>query len=136
MWHMTPFFTVLLSGFIVMIIAATISISLVFAQTSDFNTGYSDGNQQGLSDRHSNVFHIGNVCINQSNSYCNGYLSGYLDGFFSTLPTSTHTTTRIIVHEEHPKCHDNMTDCGKKTPPTPPTPPPTPPCKKVNGTCV
>jgi hypothetical protein len=132
MWHMTPFFTVLLSGFIVMIIAATISISLVFAQTSDFNTGYSDGNQQGLSDRHSNVFHIGNVCINQSNSYCNGYLSGYLDGFFSTLPTSTHTTTRIIVHEEHPKCHDNMTDCGKKTPPTPPTPP----CKKVNGTCV
>ena len=132
MWHMTPFFTVLLSGFIVMIIAATISISLVFAQTSDFNTGYSDGNQQGLSDRHSNVFHIGNVCINQSNSYCNGYLSGYLDGFFSTLPTSTHTTTRIIVHEEHPKCHDNMTDCGKKTPPTPPTPS----CKKVNGTCV
>jgi hypothetical protein len=136
MWHMTPFFTVLLSGFIVMIIAATISISLVFAQTSDFQTGYSDGNQQGLSDRHANVFHIGNVCLNQSNSYCNGYLSGYLDGFFSTLPTSTHTTTRIIVHEEHPKCHDNMTDCGKKTPPTPPTPPPPPACKKVNGTCV
>jgi hypothetical protein len=34
------------------------------AQTSDFSTGYSDGNQQGLSDRHTNVFHIGNVCIN------------------------------------------------------------------------
>jgi hypothetical protein len=102
----------------------------VKAQTSDFTTGYSDGNQQGLSDRHSNVFHIGNICLNQSNSYCNG---GYLDGFFSTLPTNTHTTSGIIVHEEHPKCHDNMTDCGKKTPPTPP---PTPPCKKVNGTCV
>jgi hypothetical protein len=134
MWHMTPFFTVLLSCFIIMIIAAaTISISLVFAQSSDFTTGYSDGNQQGLSDRHSNVFHIGNVCINQSNSYCNGYLSGYLDGFFSTLPTSTHTTTIIRESSHHGKdggCHDNMTNCKPTPPPTPP------PCKKVNGTCA
>lgn len=98
-----------------MLITASVSISIAFAQTSDFQTGYSDGSQQGLSDRHSNVFRIGNICLNQSNSYCNGYLSGYLDGFFSTLPTSTHTTTRIIVHEEHPKCHDN----GNMTKPCP-----------------
>lgn len=136
MRHLTTFFIVLWTCLLVLIIAPTVSISLVFAQSSDFQTGYSDGNQQGLSDRHNHVFRIGNICLNQSNSYCNGYLSGYLDGFFSTLPTSTHTTTRIIVHEERPKCHDNMTDCGKKTPPTPPTPPPTPACKKVNGTCV
>ena len=136
MRHMTPFFTLLWSCFIIMILSATVSTSLAFAQTSDFQTGYSDGNQQGLSDRHNHVFRIGNICLNQSNSYCNGYLSRYLDGFFSTLSTSTHTTTRIIVHDEHPKCHDNITDCGKKTPPTPPTPPPTPACKKVNGTCV
>jgi len=97
---------------------------------SDFQTGYSDGNQQGLSNRHNHVFRIGNICLNQSNSYCNGYLSGYLDGFFSTLPLSTHTTT--IIHErERGGCHgDNCT----KIPPTPPVPPvpPTPP--KGNGT--
>ncbi len=136
---MTPFFMVLWTCFILMIISAIVSISLAFAQqTSDFTTGYSDGNAQGLSDRHSNVFHIGNVCLNQSNSYCNGYLSGYLDGFFSTLPTSTHTTT--IIRESHRGerggCHDG--NCTKPPSPIPPKPPiPTPPpCKKVNGTCV
>jgi hypothetical protein len=86
MWFMTPFFTVLYTCFFLMLITASVSISIAFAQTSDFQTGYSDGTQQGLSDRHSNVFRIGNICLNQSNSYCNGYLSGYLDGFFSTLP--------------------------------------------------
>src|SRR6266704_3012901 len=103
-------------------------IPTVKAQTSDFQTGYSDGNQQGLSDRHNHVFRIGNICLNQSNSYWNGYFSGYLDGFFSTLPLSTHTTT--IIHESHREksgCHDNMTGCK----PTP-TPTPTPP--KGNGT--
>jgi hypothetical protein len=119
-----------------------VTATMANAQTSsDFTTGYSDGNQQGLSDRHSNVFHIGNVCINQSNSYCNGYLSGYLDGFFSTLPTSTHTTTIIRESSHHGKdggCHDNMTNCQPSpTPkPTPPKPPTPPPCKKVNGTCA
>jgi hypothetical protein len=148
MWFMTPFFTVLYTCFFLMlIITPTVSISLVFAQTSsDFQTGYSDGNQQGLSDRHNNVFRIGNICLNQSNSYCNGYLSGYLDGFFSTLPTNTHTT--ITIRESHQGkggiCHDNMTNCKPSPTPFPtptptpsPTPPPTPPpCKKVNGTCV
>jgi|SRR5437899_3155782 len=98
-------------------------IPTVKAQTSDFQTGYSDGNQQGLSDRHNHVFRIGNICLNQSNSYWNGYFSGYLDGFFSTLPLSTHTTT--IIHErERGGCHaDNCT----KIPPTPPVPvPPVP----------
>ena len=120
---MTPFFAVLLSCMIIMIIAASVSVSLVFAQASDFQTGYSDGNQQGLSDRHNHVFRIGNICLNQSNSYWNGYFSGYLDGFFSTLPLSTHTTT--IIHErERGGCHaDNCT----KIPPTPPVPvPPVP----------
>lgn len=138
--------------------------SVAYAQTSsDFQTGYSDGNQQGLSDKNSHVFHVGNVCINQANSYCNGYLSGYLDGFFSTLPTSTHTT--IIVRGgggHHPEvCHnDNMTKpcpdgktqkcpdgsiisitdkCPTVKPPGPtptPTPTPTPPPTppKGNGT--
>src|SRR5437016_10698832 len=96
-------------------------IPTVKAQTSDFQTGYSDGNQQGLSDRHNHVFRIGNICLNQSNSYWNGYFSGYLDGFFSTLPTSTHTT--ITIRESHHGkggiCHDNMTNCKPSPTPTP-----------------
>jgi hypothetical protein len=133
MQHMTTFVTVLWTCLIALIIAPTVSISLVFAQSSDFQTGYSDGNQQGLSDRHNHVFRIGNICLNQSNSYCNGYLSGYLDGFFSTLPLSTHTT--ITIHERERGCHGD--NCTKGVTPTPPPMPPTPPpCKKVNGTCV
>ncbi len=104
------------------------------AQTSDFTTGYSDGNQQGLSDRHNHVFRIGNICLNQSNSYCNGYLSGYLDGFFSTLPVSTHTT--ITIHEkERGWCHGENCTKTTPTPPKPtPSPIPTPPPCKVNCT--
>src|SRR5438132_11656857 len=105
-------------------------IPTVKAQTSDFQTGYSDGNQQGLSDRHNHVFRIANICLNQSNSYCNGYLSGYLDGFFSTLPLSMHTT--ITIHErEKGGCHGENCTKTTPTPPKPttlpiPTPPPTP----------
>src|SRR6266516_3587046 len=118
---------------IVVAISGVYTYPTVRAQTSDFQTGYSDGNQQGLSDKNNHVFRIGNICLNQSNSYCNGYLSGYLDGFFTTLPLSTHTTT--IIHESHREksgCHDNMTGCKPTPTPTPtpkptPTPPPTPP---------
>lgn len=134
---MTPFFTVLYTCFFLMLITATVSISIAFAQTSDFQTGYSNGNNQGISDRNSHIFRIGNSCENQNNSYCNGYLSGYLDGFFAVLPSSSHTS--ITIHESHREksgCHDNMTNC-KPTPIPKPTPPPTPPpCKKVNGTCA
>jgi hypothetical protein len=51
-----------------MIIAASVSISLAFAQTSsDFSTGYSDGKTQGISNRNSHIFRIGNSCENQNN---------------------------------------------------------------------
>ena len=129
---MTNFVSLLIGLFFGLILVAT---PLVFAQTSDFSTGYSDGNQQGLSDKNSHVFHIGNACLNQSNSYCNGYISGYTDGFFSTLPTSSHTT--ITIHEESHHKGEGCHNCTKgptlaPAPKPTPTPPPTPP--KGNST--
>jgi len=111
---------------------------LVFAQASDFSTGYNDGQSQAQADRN-NGFHIGSICSNNSNQYCEGYISGYLDQWFSHSPTSTHTT--ITIHEsDHGKggCHDSNCTKGPTPTPTPkPTPPPTPPpCKKINGTCA
>ena len=97
------------------------------AQTSDFSTGYNDGQSQAQADRN-NGFHLGSICSNNSNQYCEGYISGYLDQWFSHSP-STHTT--VIIHESHKGggCHNG--NCTK-----PPTPIPTkPPCVKVNGTC-
>jgi hypothetical protein len=96
---------VLLASLAMIAITAIIwYIYAAYAITSnDFSTGYSDGNQQGLMDKHSNVFHIGNACLSQSNSYCNGYISGYLDGFFAHGFSSTKIIVEHHTSSSHPK---------------------------------
>jgi hypothetical protein len=116
----------------VLLLASLVTIpTMAFASVDDngFTMGYGNGMAQGQIDRQAKVFHIGTVCVGQTEAWCNGYTSGYLDGFFATLPfSSSHTT--ITVHEEggHHGGHGGKHGgCGSGN--TTNTCPP-PPCKK------
>lgn len=137
----------------ILALAAVLTIiPSAFATNGDdgFTFGYNNGVEQGTIAHNAHVFHIGTVCIGNTEAWCNGYIAGYLDGFFqSGFPTtSSHTT--VTIHEggghggggHGPECDRHGNSTMSHCPPEPKPKPPlcehgtSCPCPKGKSDCV
>lgn len=88
----------------------TMTMPAAFATSNDngFTLGYNNGVMQGTIGHNAHMFHIGTVCIGQSEAWCQGFTDGYLDGFFQNgIPTSSSSShTTITIHGGGGHDHD------------------------------